>query len=143
LKGHRGLVLEDKQLTLALHYRLAPELEATARAAMARSRDLAGDGFCVLEGKMVLELKPDGFSKPLAIAAFLAEQPFTGRLPVFIGDDRTDEAGFTFVEGMGGIAVHVGDADTRARWRFKNVAAVHEWLAALLLAQDGPQSAAH
>ena len=143
VKAHSGLVLEDKEIALALHYRLAPELEATAREAMARSLELAGEDFCVLEGKMVLELKPDGFSKSLAIAAFLAEQPFTGRTPIFVGDDRTDEAGFSFVEGVGGIAVHVGSADTRARWRLKNVAAVHEWLGALLLAQDGPRSAAH
>lgn len=143
LKSHTGLVLEDKQLALALHYRLAPENEATARALMTRARELAGDGYCVLEGKMVVELKPDGFSKPLAIAAFLAEPPFAGRTPVFVGDDRTDEAGFTFVEGLGGIAVHVGNAETCARWRLPDVAAVHEWLAALVLAQEGPRSAAH
>jgi trehalose 6-phosphate phosphatase len=110
---------------------------------MARSSEIAGEDFCVLEGKMVLELKPDGFSKSLAIAAFLAEAPFTERTPIFVGDDRTDEAGFTFVEGMGGIAVHVGSAETRARWRLKNVSAVHEWLGALLLAQEAPRSAAH
>jgi hypothetical protein len=44
---------------------------------------------------------------------------------------------------MGGVAVHVGTAETRARWRLKSVGAVHEWLAALLLAQDLPRSAAH
>ena len=143
IKSHDALLLEDKQMALALHYRRAPELEGTARALMTRARELAGEGFCILEGKMVLELKPDGFSKPLAIAAFLAEPPFTGRTPLFVGDDRTDEAGFTFVEGLGGIAVHVGDADTRARWRLPDVSAVHEWLAALLLAHAGPRSAAH
>ena len=143
VKSHAALLLEDKQMALALHYRRAPELEGTARTAMARAHELAGEGYCVLEGKMVLELKPDGFSKPLAMAAFLAEPPFAGRTPLFVGDDRTDEAGFTFVEGLGGIAVHVGNADTRARWRLANVSAVHEWLAALLLAQPGPRSAAH
>ena len=143
VRAHAKLVLEDKQMTLALHYRLAPELEGTARAAMTRALELAGDGFCVLEGKMVLELKPDGFSKSLAIAAFLAEQPFEGRTPLFLGDDHTDEAGFSYVEGVGGIGVHVGNAKTRARWRLPNVTAVHEWLGALLLAAVGPRSAAH
>jgi trehalose 6-phosphate phosphatase len=143
IRPHAALLLEDKQMALALHYRRAPELEATARATMTRALELAGEGFCLLEGKMVLELKPDGFSKPLAIAAFLAEAPFAGRTPLFVGDDRTDEPGFTFVEGLGGIAVHVGNADTRARWRLADVGAVHEWLAALLLTQAGPRSAAH
>ncbi len=143
VKLHPGLLLEDKQMTLALHYRLAPELESAARNAVMRARELAGDGFCVLEGKMVLELKPDGFSKSLAIAAFLAEPPFAGRTPLFVGDDRTDEAGFTFVDGLGGIAVHVGNADSRARWRLPDVTAVHEWLAALLLAQGTGRSTAH
>lgn len=143
VQSHAGLVLEDKHMTLALHYRLAPDLEGIARAAMTRSLELAGEGFCLLEGKMVIELKPDGFSKPLAIAAFLAEQPFEGRTPLFLGDDHTDEAGFTYVEGVGGIAVHVGNAKTRARWRLPNVTAVHEWLGALLLAPVGPRGAVH
>ena len=143
VKAHRGLLLEDKRLSLALHYRLAPQLEGIARTAIHRARELAGDGFCVLEGKMVFELKPDGYSKPLAIAAFLAERPFEGRTPLFIGDDRTDEEGFTYVDGMGGITVHVGHSPSCARWRLPDVAAVHDWLAALLLAHPGPRSAAH
>ncbi len=140
---HPGLLLEDKQMTLALHYRLAPELESAARDAVVHACELAGDGFCVLEGKKVLELKPDGYSKSLAIAAFLAEPPFAGRTPLFVGDDRTDEAGFTYVEGLGGIGVHVGNAATRARWRLPDVAAVHEWLTALLPVHGPGQSTAH
>lgn len=144
VKSNPGLLLEDKQMTLALHYRQAPELEATARKGAAHALELAGDAFCVLDGKMVLELKPDGFSKSLAIAAFLAEPPFAGRTPLFVGDDRTDEAGFSYVNGLGGIAVHVGNnPDTRARWRLPDVAAVHQWLASLLLAQGTARSTAH
>ncbi|MGH2453574.1 MAG: trehalose-phosphatase, partial [bacterium] len=70
-RSHPGVMLEDKGLTLALHYRKAPEdqdeAEATARAVVAES----GGNLVLLKGKMVLELKPPGYDKGQAIAAFM------------------------------------------------------------------------
>jgi trehalose 6-phosphate phosphatase len=127
-----GLLLENKQATVAIHYRLAPELEPIARRVMSQALEILGSGYVMLEGKMVLELKPDGFSKSTAIAAFLREPPFQGRVPIFLGDDHTDEAGFTYVEALGGTAIHVGSNEaTHARWRLANVAEVHAWLESL------------
>lgn len=129
-----GLLLENKNATLALHYRQAPELESVARRVVAQAHEILGSDYCVLEGKMVLELKPDGFSKSTAIAAFLREPPFEGRRPIFVGDDRTDEAGLSYVKNLGGLAIHVGPehAASDAHWRLPDVPAVHAWLESIV-----------
>ncbi len=126
-----GLVLEDKGATAALHYRARPELGAEARAAVRRLLD-GRPGLAALEGKCVIEVKPAGRDKGTAIRAFMAEAPFAGREPAFLGDDVTDEAGFAVVREMGGLAVRVGGAEaTRAAWRLPGVAAAQDWLRGL------------
>ncbi len=128
-----GTLLEDKGGTLALHYRQAPEHEAAARRAVAGALAQLGDDWQVLDGKCVLELKPGAASKAGAIAGFMRSAPFAGRVPVFIGDDITDESGFQYVNSLGGHSIHVdeqanGAGHTCARQRLADVAAVHRWL---------------
>lgn len=132
LERHAGLLLEDKGLTLALHYRLAPALEDEANALMERLVAEAGAGLIIQKGKCVVEAKPAGFDKGTAIEEYLAEAPFKGRRPVFIGDDLNDEHGFAVLNRMDGISVKVGDGDTCARYRLPDVASVRTWLAAAL-----------
>ena len=126
--AHPALVLEDKGMNLALHYRLAPELAATVHEALRRLVEELGDDFELQSGKMVMEIKPSGKDKGTAIAEFLAEAPFLGRLPVFIGDDLTDEFGFELINRVGGCSVKVGDGGSSARWRLPNADAVRAWL---------------
>jgi len=135
--GHPGVMLEDKGLTLALHYRGAPELQDAA-AAMAQAVAAASDGaLTLLAGKMVFELKPPGCDKGQAIGAFMAEPPFAGRRPVFAGDDVTDEAGFRVVADLGGIAIRIGSDGhpTAASHGLADVPAMQRWLEAILAAQ--------
>jgi len=126
--GHAGLAFENKGMTLALHYRQAPELHAFAEHAMHRIAEALGDEFELQAGKFVWEIKPNGKDKGTAIAEFLDEAPFAGRLPVFVGDDLTDEYGFALVNRLGGHSVKVGPGKTRARWRLADAGAVRRWL---------------
>ncbi|MGH8736209.1 MAG: trehalose-phosphatase [Burkholderiales bacterium] len=126
--AHPGLLLEDKGRSLALHYRLAPQLEDEARALVGEVLAQLGEGFELQRGKMVLEIRPGGRDKGSAIAEFMAEAPFRGRTPVFIGDDLTDELGFGVVNEMGGVSLKVGEGPSQARWRIADAPAVRAWL---------------
>ncbi|MBI3526187.1 MAG: trehalose-phosphatase [Betaproteobacteria bacterium] len=128
LARHPGLLLEDKGLTLALHYRLAPHLAAYAHRLMARLLEQAGAGLEIQRGKRVVEVKPAGIDKGTAVAEYLAESPFMGRRPVFIGDDLNDEHGFAEVNKLDGISIKVGKGISCARFRLPNVAAVRRWM---------------
>lgn len=123
-----GLLLEDKGLSLALHYRRVPKLAGFVHHTMdALLADLDGE-YCLQQGKSVLELKPAGKDKGRALLEFMAEAPFAGRTPVFVGDDATDEYGFRTVNALGGYTIKVGTGETVARWRLDNVKAVERWL---------------
>ncbi|TAN52250.1 MAG: trehalose-phosphatase [Betaproteobacteria bacterium] len=126
--AHGAFLLENKGMTLALHFRRAPELGALAEREMRRIAAALGDEFELQAGKFVLEIKPSGKDKGTAIAEFMAETPFKGRIPVFLGDDLTDEYGFDVVNRAGGHAIKVGPGATHARWRLADAAAVRRWL---------------
>lgn len=128
LASHPGLRLEDKGLTLALHYRLAPHLASYVQTLMARLARDAEAGLEVQRGKRVAEVKPSGIDKGTAVAEYLSESPFQGRRPVFIGDDLNDEHGFAEVNRLGGISIKVGKGKSCAQFRLRDVAAVRKWL---------------
>lgn len=141
LDRYPGLLLEDKGLSLALHYRRAPQLAGYAhrllRALVHGEADRGGEALQLQKGKRVLEVKPAGFDKGTAIEAFLDEAPFRGRRPVFIGDDITDEHGFAVVNRRGGISIKVGKGRSQARYRLRDVNAVRSWLAQVLRNREG------
>jgi trehalose 6-phosphate phosphatase len=124
---HPGLLMEHKSHSVALHYRLAPHLEGLCRDQMGQA--MAGDASLqLLQGKAVVEVKSASVDKGAAIVAFLQEPPFKGRLPVFAGDDVTDEAGFQRVQQLGGIGIKVGDGPSCASHRVADPQALRQWL---------------
>ena len=129
-----GLLVENKRGSLALHYRQRPDLEELCLRTMQQAVD-ASPGITLLRGKMVAEAKPGGASKGLAIEAFLAEPPFAGRTPLFIGDDVTDEAGFSTVQRLGGLGIKVGEGATCASRRLSDPQALRQELEAAVAAR--------
>jgi len=126
-----GALLEDKGASLALHWRNAPAAERPLRhfAEDALSRM---PGYRLQPGHCVIELLPSGHDKGTAIATLLDQTPFRGRLPVFVGDDFTDEAGFREVNARGGISVLVGSrSGSAARHSLPDPASVRAWLGTL------------
>lgn len=112
-----GIIVEDKRISVALHWRLAPQLKDDALALMRSTAARMGPGVRLQEGKSVAEIVPAGASKGGAISWLMESPPYAGRRPVFIGDDITDEAGFEVVNAMGGLSIRIGEGETRAAHR--------------------------
>jgi len=128
--ANEGIHIEDKALALAIHYRQAPALaESVARLGIDIAPQLP-EGWELLAGNHVLEIKPAHADKGDAIRAFMSEPPFVGRTPIFVGDDVTDEHGFRVVNDLGGVSIKVAGGATAAQWRLEDVAAVMSWLEA-------------
>jgi trehalose 6-phosphate phosphatase len=127
-EAHAGLMLEDKGGTIALHYRGAPDFAEPARQAARDAVAASGGRLRAIDGNRVIELVPRQIGKGGAIATLVAEPPFRGRTPVFVGDDATDEDGFVAVDALGGVSVKVGAGPSAAQFRLPDVAAVWAWM---------------
>ncbi|MFT4076682.1 MAG: trehalose-phosphatase [Asticcacaulis sp.] len=127
VRRYPELHVEEKPLSVALHYRLEPTLKPVVEVF---AEDLARrTGLKLQRGIMVVEFLTPGMDKGRAVRAFMVEPPFAGTIPVFVGDDLTDEDGFRVVRSFGGIGVLVGALrETFADYRLGNVEAVHHWL---------------
>jgi trehalose 6-phosphate phosphatase len=126
-REHPGVLVEDKPLGVALHYRGAPDAEEACREAIERAAERSG--LEVQPGKMVLELKPRGGNKGDALRRLMSEPPFAGTVPVFLGDDLTDEPAFDAAQQLGGAGILIGDrSETAANYRLESVADAVEWL---------------
>jgi len=125
--GHAGILVEEKPGSIALHYRKRPELEAPCMATVRTIVD-ANPGLQLLHGKMVIEIKAGQATKADAIRAFMREEPFTGRHPVFAGDDATDEDAFPVMKALGGTSIKVGPGPTQATYRAASIDEFRSWL---------------
>lgn len=128
-----GVIIEDKSVAIAIHFRQAPAAAERVREVVTTAVGSLGHGrLATVPGKCVLEIKPAGFSKGTAIATFMARPPWRGRRPVFVGDDVTDEAAFAEVSRRGGLGLAVGEDRPGAVARFATASEVRDWLAGLL-----------
>lgn len=125
-----GLIVEPKAgLSVALHFRLAPDRGEASRALAGALA--AETGLALQDGDMVAELRTPGASKGDSVRAFMAMSSFAGARPVFMGDDLTDEDGFKAAQALGGMGVTVGrDRATAARFHLPDVEAALAWLEA-------------
>lgn len=122
-----GLLVEEKPFGAALHYRGAPTMEAAAHAL---ARSLAEEtALHVQTGKMMVELRVGGADKGSALRRLMAAAPMAGFVPIFLGDDDTDEPAMVAADELGGCGILVGvPRASSARYRLPDVAATLNWL---------------
>ena len=127
--AHDGIILEDKGYSLALHYRLAPELGGDVHAMIAAAcAPYPAHAIEVLKGKAVVELKSTAFNKGTGVRELMKFPPFRGRRPIFIGDDITDEHAFAVLPEFDGIGFSVGRELPELAGTFNTPNDVRAWL---------------
>ena len=119
-----GVLVEEKTRGVAVHYRQAPQY-ARAIEQLLRSLVTADRRFQILCAHMAFELRDAEVHKGRAVAEFMAREPYCGRLPVFVGDDVTDEDGIREAVLQGGLGLRVAEAFAG------ETAKVRAWLAGL------------
>ncbi|MFM9845246.1 MAG: trehalose-phosphatase [Dongiaceae bacterium] len=127
---HPALLLEEKPASIVVHYRRAPEIGRGVERRLQAILTKADQGLGIFPSKMSWDIRDGTCSKGTALVQIMAQERFCGRLPVYIGDDRTDEDGFTEAERAGGIALAVaGEYRASRAPAFASPAAVRAWLA--------------
>lgn len=126
---HSGVIVEDKGYSIALHYRTVPKqgisLIHDVKHACIAWHDRSIE---MLTGKAVIEIKPAGFDKGTGVRELMSHAPFKGRMPIFVGDDKTDEDAFAVIPDYGGIAVSVGRRIPGIDEHFNSPTDVRAWL---------------
>jgi trehalose 6-phosphate phosphatase len=130
LGAYPGVLIEDKGVAIAIHYRMAPpdvfeHLRTGARRALEEEDPVR---FSLLEGKRVLEIKPADLNKGTGLAELMGCAPFRGRRPVFAGDDITDQYAFARLSEWNGLGIAVGPVRPGAQLQLTDTAAVRQWV---------------
>jgi trehalose 6-phosphate phosphatase len=124
-----GLLLEDKECALALHYRLAPGAKPILDAAMKKHHGLFEvEKIDILHGKAVIDARHRGIDKGSAVIKLAREKPFAGRAVLFGGDDTTDEDVFRILPQLDGRGFSVGRHFPKVEHVFESPRAVRQWL---------------
>lgn len=125
--AEHGADYEAKPHGGALHSRRAPDLEE--RCALFLDGLAEEHGLTVKRGKRVAELVRPGADKGAAVRTFMNSAPFAGAMPVFLGDDVTDEDGFAVADKLGGFGIAVGSRrSANARYGLTSPIEVRRWL---------------
>jgi len=120
-----NLLLEEKPNSAALHYRAAMWREQSCQEFCHALIDGLEEQFQVLQGRMVVEIKPRAVNKARAVDILMRTSPFAGRTPVFVGDDETDLDGMKAAVSLGGLGLDVLD------WFAGSPGEVRKWVAAI------------
>jgi trehalose 6-phosphate phosphatase len=128
---HPAIRIENKGLSAQVNFRRDLSQREALGALLAEAIVATGADFQLYAGHDGYDIKPRGVNKGSVMDWFMAAPPFTGRVPVFIGNDRTDEDGFAAALARGGLAIKVGleDIPTHAPLRMATPSELGEWLA--------------
>lgn len=135
--AHPDVLVEDKGMAVAVHYARCPEMQVRCEAAVLEEIRHLPD-LRLQRGRAVIEALPQESDKGTALSALMRCEPFAGRIPVFAGDDRTDEAALAVLrDHPQAVGVKVGPGATAARYRLDSPTEVRGWLEASLRALRG------
>jgi trehalose 6-phosphate phosphatase len=129
-KKWSGMIVEDKRVAIAVHYRQVPEAVSQVDAYVERLLVQLGRGWTRQDGSMVVEIHPSETNKGTAIAKLMSVSPFSGRSAIAIGDDLTDEMMFEFVNRTGGRSIKVGTSAHKsvAKFQVNSASNVRHWI---------------
>ena len=122
-----GVWLERKGPVAAIHFRAAPKYEMDILSGVDTILSRFSD-YKRQHGNMIVEAKPIAADKGRFIHQQMRLRSFSGRMPIMIGDDTTDEDAFAAVQGLGGMAVKVGPGESCAKYRAETVTDVYAFL---------------
>ncbi len=132
-----GSRLEEKSAGFCWHFRTAEQdfgQEQAGRLAEAIERFLASNGLedrCdILRGTFVVETRPAGINKGLAVKELIENNTIDNRMLV-MGDDRTDEDMFMALPPEA-TAIHIGPSHSVANWRIPDPEAARAFLRKLI-----------
>lgn len=131
ITDYPDLYVENKDIAFALHYRKVPALAEVAKRIATEIVNSYPDYFLVQQGKCVCELNPCNVSKGLAVKKIMDTAIFRNKIPIYVGDDVTDESAFLEVNRMKGLSIKVGEGPTTALHRFSGVEETIKWLITL------------
>jgi trehalose 6-phosphate phosphatase len=124
-----GLLVEPKGVSIAVHYRAAPDMERMLKTALLGLLDSHQSQLVLSHGRRVFELTPRSSTKGTALARLMEQSRFRGRVPVMIGDDMPDEAALDTAARLGGVGLKVkGEHFARGTAHFSGPADVRRWL---------------
>ena len=136
LAARPGVLIEDKGVALACHYRLASQADAVlVRQTMAAAVDAhqgKGVPLTLTQGHEVTEIRPTCANKGKTVCRLLARYS-PSALAIYIGDDQTDEDAFAQLPSES-ITIRVGSstAQTAARYGIEGPGEVRGFLEAML-----------
>lgn len=148
-KDIKGVLTEDKGLTLSVHYRKVKASRVSRAQALFRevtNYDTARGNIKVKAGKKVLEIRPPvQWNKGSAVLWLIKRWKFftdkKSVLPVYIGDDLTDEDAFGALNGRESFTIMVGKPrSSLAKYYLRNTSEVEKLLNLIVSLTKGVKS---
>ena len=140
LRDVHGALVERKTFSLAVHYRLVADADLPRVQAAVDAARAAQPGLRVQAGKKVFDFQPDvDWHKGRAVQWLMEAIGGAGLVPLYVGDDVTDEDAFEALAGHG-VTVVVLDAPrpTHAQYHLRSTDEVQRFLAEIAARLDSP-----